>query len=686
MADIRFSTPNPEEDSYSQAMEPDVADLIRYYTQPEEPQMTSVVPPDIVYDAEVGDYISREKAAARNAIRAKRANLAMDRAVYGMSPGYSSITMRDNTGPFAYMGDMPPTVRPPDDYGEPVAPKTFAQRVYDAGVAAAENAAYGALGSVTGGLIGEGAARNIKEFVSTSPYLRYKDPMSEAYANLYGSRRSGVEQYLSDSSAFVDELHDPYSKSRVIMHEKPLPNAQDYLEAERVKDFERINARLKKDAGLPPIPDTKLIRNDVARLIERLEGGEGIAAALDLKDHTARMQDLVNEYQGLEHMHEDLDRVARHQADLRSAFEDFTMLNNKLEKEIAKEKFATEMVSLGVKSYLPDMLESISRVEALTKDLADAKYEYERLNSSYVHEEDNIKSIIEAHRKVAQEAPMNELDQSKRALAKAIGDIYRPYVKTIESIEIPQLERGYRVLPIDAPASSFRPEPMSTNTRTTDGGTIYKNLQYINPAVTEEMSRLERLANDGGPVERSQAEMLEAEKQLNRLEDAAYREKLYSRPKPGVDINTSGMIRGAAAGMAGEAAYAALQESTSVPAAYVKEQVAKLQGGNYIPDLSEVPEIEKPAVYTEMLTLLNYGLPAGYFGSERHKREEEMSQNFGAPLTTEVKLARDMMKLTAKMQDQKIVKAADPSLVDQFKDFGLTLVESEAAAALAALL
>jgi len=147
-----------------------------------------------------------------------------------------------------------------------------------------------------------------------------------------------------------------------------------------------------------------------------------------------------------------------------------------------------------------------------------------------------------------------------------------------------------------------------------------------------------------------------------------------------------GMVRGAAAGMAAEGAYMGMQESTSVPAAYVKKEIEKLQGGNYIPDLSEVPEAEKPALYSEMVNMLNFGLPEGYFGSDKHKREEALSKRFGEPLTNEVKVARDMMKLTAKMQDQDIVKAGQPSMVDQFKDFGYTIVEAEAAAALAGLL
>lgn len=705
MADIRFSTPNPEEDSYSQAMEPDVADLIRYYTQPEEPQMTSVVPPDVVYDAEVGDYISREKAAARNAIRAKRANLAMDRAVYGMSPGYSSITMRDNTGPFAYMGDMPPMVRPSDAYGEPVAPKSLAQRAYDAGVGAAENAAYGALGAVTGGLIGEGAARNIKEFVSTSPYLRHKDIMSEAYANLYASKRPNMEQYLSDSPAFVDELHDPYSKSRVIMREKKYPvdlnstkTAQDYLAIERAKGSGyEYGPSYMDDLVLGSHPDAPGITYDIElldRLLREREGGDPYYAEEALKEHVDRVQSLIDtERQNPEVLHEELDRVVKNRKEISNMRDEIKRLESSLAQAAAykngMEAFYSSLPPGKEPSNAADiMTEAVNRVETLHKRLRQAVYKYNQRASVDNYSDDFYKELI-AEYEMRTEGLNPELEQSKRALARAVADNRMRYSAERlgpESAEIPQLERGYRVLPIDAPASSFRPEPMSTNIRTTDGGTIYKNLQYINPAVTEEMLRLERMANDGGPIERSQAEMLEADRRLNRLEEAAYREKLYSRPKPGVDIDRSGMIRGVGAGLAGEALYAAMQESTSVPAAYVKEQVAKLQGGNYIPDLAEVPEIEKPAIYTEMLTLLNYGLPAGYFGSERHKREEEMSQNFGAPLTTEVKLARDMMKLTAKMQDQDIVKAGQPSLVDQFKDFGYTIVEAEAAAALAALL
>lgn len=42
--------------------------------------------------------------------------------------------------------------------------------------------------------------------------------------------------------------------------------------------------------------------------------------------------------------------------------------------------------------------------------------------------------------------------------------------------------------------------------------------------------------------------------------------------------------------------------------------------------------------------LLKYGLPDGYFGSERHMREEELSQKMGEPLTNEVEIARAIMK------------------------------------------
>jgi len=42
----------------------------------------------------------------------------------------------------------------------------------------------------------------------------------------------------------------------------------------------------------------------------------------------------------------------------------------------------------------------------------------------------------------------------------------------------------------------------------------------------------------------------------------------------------------------------------------------------------------------EKIDLLKYGLPEGYFGSERHKREELLSRRSGVPLTEEVKIAR----------------------------------------------
>ena len=42
--------------------------------------------------------------------------------------------------------------------------------------------------------------------------------------------------------------------------------------------------------------------------------------------------------------------------------------------------------------------------------------------------------------------------------------------------------------------------------------------------------------------------------------------------------------------------------------------------------------------------LLKFGLPEGYFGSERHIREEKLSQKMGQPLTEEVKISRAIMK------------------------------------------
>jgi len=337
---------------------------------------------------------------------------------------------------------------------------------------------------------------------------------------------------------------------------------------------------------------------------------------------------------------------------------------------------------------MADKIMAAGRIEALSKARAKAADAYNERAAFDNYSDDFYRNTIFEYE--ARKDRLNpELEQSKRALAQAIADDRMRYSAERlgpDYLEVPELERGYRVMPVNAPRSSFFVEPMSINTRTTDGDTIYTNFQYMNPAVTEEMLRLERMANEGGPVQRSQAEMLEAERRLNRLEDAAYKEKLYSRPKPGVDIDRSGMVRGAGAGMAAEGIYMGMQESTSVPAAYVKKEIEKLQGGNYIPDLSEVPEAEKPALYSEMVNMLNFGLPEGYFGSDKHKREEALSKRFGEPLTNEVKVARDMMKLTAKMQDQDIVKAGQPSLVDQFKDFGYTIVEAEAAAALAALL
>ena len=136
-----------------------VNDLVDYYSRPES---ASGAPAGMVYDAEVGDFVSPQKAAARDAIRAQRANLAMDRAVYGESPGYMSMTMRDDKGPYAYMGDMSPYTRPPDTYGQPVAPQTMGERALAEAQAGAERALYAGMGAITGGLVGEATARNIK--------------------------------------------------------------------------------------------------------------------------------------------------------------------------------------------------------------------------------------------------------------------------------------------------------------------------------------------------------------------------------------------------------------------------------------------------------------------------------------------------------------------------------------------
>ena len=127
--------------------------LVRLYTE---------APASLLYDAEVGDYVTPEKAAARNTIRSQRANLAAQRAIYGTSPGYMSLSMREAKGPFSYMGDMPPMRRPADTYGEPITPQTMGDKFYGLAKEGAERGLYGAAGAITGGLVGEATARNIK--------------------------------------------------------------------------------------------------------------------------------------------------------------------------------------------------------------------------------------------------------------------------------------------------------------------------------------------------------------------------------------------------------------------------------------------------------------------------------------------------------------------------------------------
>lgn len=210
----------------------------------------------------------------------------------------------------------------------------------------------------------------------------------------------------------------------------------------------------------------------------------------------------------------------------------------------------------------------------------------------------------------------------------------------------------YKVLPVDAPERSYAPVP----------GTDLQSRSRQHPMY----DFFGKYPNPPQGVTRSEFE--------------------FERPKIGQEIDVTSGARGALAGTGGDILYQASRESTSVPAGYVRDQVAKMQGGNYIPDLGDLPDSAKPAAYAEIISLLKYGLPEGYFGSERHIREEAMSKRAGAPLTNEVKVARDMMKLTTQLQNQGTVQSVRPDLVQSFLDSGLSLVEAQAAAAVSALL
>lgn len=702
---VTFSTPVAESQFYRQALGSDVNALIDYYSQPKSAPMTPVSPPQpstgfvarpqapegMLYDAEIGDFVTPEKAAARNAIRAQRANLAMDRAVYGTSPGYTSVMMREAKGPFAYMGDMNPAVRPSDTYGQSMTPQTVGERALEGAQAGAERAAYGAMGAITGGLIGEGAARNIKEFVSMA-----RSPAIKEDVRPFRSVAGKFEYFPGDLVSYEDYIRqnlpeDLYSYddgSGNIIYKYVEPDSiieQDNL----TRGFPRVRGRygvVGAEGG--PFPDEVDIRNQLSnnRFANALYGLSQEAryrrlnAEQDEKYYTELANSPLDYYT-------DADR-ARSRQIAREGFIDAVKAGAEEEalKELAagftgfdpSDAVTIDTLGSGVKpgfvpSYdresgaPPTQSLPYTRREAMGERFTvtpEGEIVYQPRVAPRLYPKEDFRRIPRSQR--AQFIP----EQPPGVFTTDNPDLMPEFIKDRTDIvsydsagrmgnlrsfrmldEVPaagQRYMQYQVLPVDAPQSAYAPIP----------GTDYQSEARQNPMY-------EYFGKFPNPPEGVTAADFE-----------------FERP----NLDRSGMIRGVGAGLAGEALYSTLAESTSVPAAYVKQEIAKLQGGNYIPDLSEVPEAEKPAMYSEMINMLNFGLPQGYFGSDRHRREEALSKQFGEPLTNEVKVARDMMKLTANMQNQNVVKAADPSLVDQFKDFGYTLLEAEAAAALAALL
>jgi len=665
---ITFSTPVPEEEFYRQALGSagiNVNDLVDYYSRPESAPMTPVspaqpstgfvpasgAPAGMVYDAEVGDFVSPQKAAARDAIRAQRANLAMDRAVYGESPGYMSMTMRDDKGPYAYMGDMSPYTRPPDTYGQPVTPQTMGERALAEAQAGAERALYGGMGAITGGLVGEGTARNIKEFVSMARSPAIKEdvrPFIGAdgdYDYARGSRAEDIadleRQLTRENRLHSDILSTAQNDPRVMyayqIRERnaaeldalyddlgeldPREKGISFTERMDRQRAKMNNDRLKTDYNLS-VGQYKI---DLKNAFAKASGGYPYdVSQKNLVAMADRLYDLQNE-------------PVRALGYDREAGAPLTDSVEYTRREAMGERFT--VTPEGEIVYQPRVAPRLYPNEDFVRIPGNQRAQFIPEQPSGVFTTDNPNLMPQF---IRDRTDIVSYDSAGRS------EGLRNFRMLDEVPAAGQRYMQYKVLPVNAPQSAYAPIP----------GTDYQS-------EAQQKAIYDYFGKFPNPPEGVTAADFE-----------------FERPK----VDRSGMIRGAGAGMAAEGVYMGMQESTSVPAAYVKKEIEKLQGGNYIPDLSEVPEAEKPALYSEMISMLNFGLPDAYFGSARHKREEALSKQFGEPLTNEVKVARDMMKLTAKMQDQDIVKAGQPSLVDQFKDFGYTILEAEAAAALAGLL
>lgn len=664
---VTFSTPVPEEEFYRQALGSagiNVNDLVDYYSRPESAPMTPVspvqpstgfvpasgAPAGMVYDAEVGDFVSPQKAAARDAIRAQRANLAVDRAVYGESPGYTSMTMRDDKGPYAYMGDMSPYTRPPDTYGQPVTPQTLGERALGAAQTGAERAAYGALGAVTGGLVGEGTARNIKEFVSMARSPAIKEdvrPFIGAdgdYDYARGSRAEDIadleRQLTRENRLHSDTLRSAKSDPRVMYAYQIRERNAAELDAlyDDLGDLDQrekgISFTERMDRQSAKINNDQLKTNynlsvdqykiDLKNAFAKASGGYPLDVSESyLNSMSDRIYDLQNTPV----------RALGYDRETGAPLTDSVAYTR---REAMGERFT--VTPEGKIVYQPRVAPRLYPNEDFIRIPGNQRAQFIPEQPPGVFTTDNPNLMPEF---IRDRTDIVSYDSAGRS------EGLRNFRMLDEVPAAGQRYMQYKVLPVGASQYAYSPVR----------GTDYQSEARQNPMY-------EYFGKFPNPPEGVTAADFEFERP----------------PAP------RGMVRGAAAGMAAEGAYMGMQESTSVPAAYVKKEIEKLQGGNYIPDLSEVPEAEKPALYSEMVNMLNFGLPEGYFGSDKHKREEALSKRFGEPLTNEVKVARDMMKLTAKMQNQNIVKAGQPSMVDQFKDFGYTIVEAEAAAALAGLL
>lgn len=157
----------------------------------------------------------------------------------------------------------------------------------------------------------------------------------------------------------------------------------------------------------------------------------------------------------------------------------------------------------------------------------------------------------------------------------------------------------------------------------------------------------------------------------------------------GADMSTRGLAKGFGQGLAAEMAVPLAWEATDVPASYVREQAEALDAGagRYAPDMTGVAPESRASLNTEALRLLNYGLPEGYFGSNRHKREEELSRRSGQPLTEEVKIARQMFKLASEsLPGDTVVRGTTPSLSQMFGDEASGLGQQALAGIVAGLL